>query len=473
MRVLQLSPRIYEGETTYSIVARMIFNDLSTSVSEGMQNVLGSRNLQLDAALPSYIDKLSGLTGIDSANLVLHHSIFPYLSAFANPQAKSGAENSMLAGSSSAAYKALGLLANRLPESPELKFCPTCADEQNFAFGEAYWLREHQLPLVTTCLKHGYKLVTKKRQRKHVLFPDVGLSAETSNCPVAAKVAELSQWLLNDNLLDAEKLRGCYAVRLMQRGLATAKSINVKKWREALNVYYQPLMSDPLMKTVFKTTSDHGFPANVFYLEKANHHPIKHVLIICHLFEHFGDFVVTYTNAMKTYQEMAAKTSAQPLPQASIDKERHDNVIVALKSKQSLRQIMTSSKVGAATIRNIARKSGIGLQSRKRKVNTIMFRAVTIKLMIGEPVAAIAAHFELSVSDVEQVLTGQPEIKVLRQKVRCYAKRKKARKALLHAKRNTTDLRVKDLKNKCYADYMWLYKHDRDWFNEQMTKNDI
>jgi transposase len=468
VKVIQFSPRIYVGETIYSIAARLVLNDLSTSVSWGMANVFGNKNLQLDSVLPSFLRTLSAITGCDTDILCNQHSLFPYYAMFASNDVKIRAKQSLLEGSSTAVHKILGLLANRLCEDTCLKFCPYCAKQQECIYGEAVWLRHHQLPLVTVCLEHGCQLVLMPRQRKCLVLPDSAQRAVPASCEVANKIAEISRSLLSIDNFDLMQLQKTYAIRLVQKGLATEKTIYIGKWRQQLREYYAPLMQDERVSQLLKNDSEHGYPANIFYHDKATHHPIKHILILCFLFEHYGDFVVSYSQSSKQ-QSRKLSQDKPPLLQIDIDEARQKNVIDALKQNMSLRNIIKQAKVSAATVRNIAHQAGIQLTVRKRKLQRSQTRVITIKLIIGRSVEDIATETFVTKKDVEQVLTGQPELKLLRQQIRHFKRRQTGRSVLCDVIANIQHFRVKDAKEQCYSDYMWLYKNDRDWLENTIT----
>lgn len=461
MELLHYSPRRYKNETVYSMAARLILHDISVSVSQGMQNVFQNKNLQLDSALPSFLPLLAEKMHCGFDELIKQHSLFPYYSMFSNERVSQRASSALLKGNSSSAFKTLGLLANRLADESHLKYCPICANNQKFVYGETYWLRAHQLPMVHVCIEHECKLIQVPRRRKHLLFPDHGMSVDFQIDAIEMKIAEISRNLLNSSNFDIGELLKGYAARLVERRLATTKSINMSKWFAEMSDYFVSLkVKDERVAQLLSEQSEHGFPAGVFYSGNASHHSIKHVLIITFLFEHFGDFVVNYSNV----STIVDNQNRPELPkQSDIDKAKHNKVKQYLNQNLSLRQIVKRAKASAATVRNIAKRQGVQIISMKRQVDHTTERCITIKLMVGLPTERISLQLGVSISDVEQVLSGQPEIKFLRRRIRNYHKRQQSRDNLLVTIGDLKHLRVKEVKKKCYADYMWLYKNDNTW----------
>lgn len=462
MRMLQIVPRIYKGETIYSIAARIVLNDVSTSFSQSMINKFGNKDIQLNSIFPSYLCQLSSLTSCEIDCFIDNHSLFQYYSSFSPDRVKKQARDFLIVGDSSAAFKVLGLLSNRIMNEGTHKFCPVCASEQELAFGEAYWLLEHQLPLSMVCLKHECMLVSKPKARKQLVFSEIGSSVTDCTNPLLLKVAEINHFVLNDYSFDRAKLGQTYAVRLINKGLATTKSVRHIQWRNEMKAYFAPLMHDERVRKLLNSSVEQGFPANIFYNDDSSHHPIKHVLIISFLFEHFGDFIVAYGKG-ESIKVCAVK---QPKPQVNIDEERHKKTLTLLKSGMPLRDIICKANVSAATVRNLARMHAIALKEHTRKVSSTMHRSILIQLVVGKPTEVIARDFNLSVGDIEQVLVGQTAIKILRQRIRFYTRRKTARHAVISALYTFGRPSISKLRKAVDKEYMWLYKHDRGWLND-------
>lgn len=462
MRMIQISPRIYAGETIYSIASRIVLNDVSTSFSQSMLNVFDNKNIQLSSILPSYLSQLSSLTLCTVDCLIDNHTLFQYYSAFSSDRVKKQACYFLKSGDSSAAFKALGLLANRITDKDMHKYCPVCALEQEFLFGEAYWLSEHQLPLSLACIKHECMLESKPKARKQLVFPDTGRAAFRCTNPVLLKIAGFNSYLVNGYSFDPIKLGRVYAVRLINRGFATTKAVRHIKWRNEMRVYFSSLMHDERVKNLLDSSSEYDFPANIFYQDDSSHHPIKHVLIISFLFEHFGDFIVAYCQG----ENLLASKAKPATSQANIDEGRHSKTLKLLSAGMHLRDVIRHANVSAATVRSVAIKHGIALYENNRKVGRSMRRAILIQLMIGKPTQILAEAFNLSVGDIEQVLVGQTAIKILRQRIRFYTRRRTARQAIISALYTLVRPSISRVRKVIDKEYMWLYKHDREWLND-------
>ena len=458
--IKQLMPRIYEGETVYSIASRLVLQDFGSSVAASMAFLFQNRNLQLDANLPSYLRILSKHLACAEDELLGDHSLFEFLCTFTHAQVRQSAKDKLIQGDSGSAFRKLGLLASRIAEDKTLRYCPVCAKQQDFAFGESFWLLKHQIPTVSVCEDHLCLLIEKDRQRKQLVFPNLtGAIDYLCQEDVRVKFASMSAKFIKPPVLDSQRLLRCYADKLIQLGFATTKKVHVAKWRKAMQCYFEPMFEDPRINGLFDTKDNLGFPANVFYADSASHHPLKHILIICHLFDSFGTFIVAYELGSVLNPDNNVKKSPS---QSSIDIRRTEQTLVHLQSGLSLRQVSKKANVSAATVRQVAETNNISLNSRQRKLDTAIIRAITLKLMYGYPTQDIACMFKVNVSDVEQVLSGQNGIKQLRRRIRKYKRRKVARGAVSRAC-NDHNASISGIRKKYPADYMWSYKNDKDW----------
>ncbi|WP_199525135.1 TnsD family Tn7-like transposition protein [Pseudoalteromonas sp. bablab_jr011] len=461
MRMKQIYPRIYDGETIYSIASRLVLSDVSSSISQSMLNVFENKNIQLDSILPSFINRLALVSGCSRDELLDKHSLFQYYALFSTESVRAQARALLLKDNSIEAFKTLGLLANRISCHDVHQFCPVCAQEQEKQFGEAYWLRAHQLPLTNSCYKHHCRLVSIPKQRKRLLFPLIDYEPSFVISTLEHKLTSFNYAFSQAHYFDPARLRQAYAVRLINQGLATTRFVRHSLWREQMRVYFDEYMSHDAVFKLLQNDAEYAFPASIFYNDEAIHHPLKHLLVCTFLFEHVDDFIDAYTQ-----KELLKVVHSEPItPQSEIDALRQDTVLTLLRQGLPLRQIIQVANVSAATVRNIARKHAIPLKTQERKINDEVHRAITIQLIIGRHVADIANKFNLKKGDVEQVLSGQPIIKELRRRIRFYRHRQQARRALIATLYTLKTPTITLLRRSADKEYVWLFKHDKPWLN--------
>jgi hypothetical protein len=90
-------------------------------------------------------------------DLLWQHTVFPYATAFFKPDVYNKAVAA--AKGSGKAATGMGAVTQSVSEQVRYRrFCVACACEDQERWGESYWHREHHLPGVVMCLKHGTAL---------------------------------------------------------------------------------------------------------------------------------------------------------------------------------------------------------------------------------------------------------------------------------------------------------------------------
>ena len=128
--------------------------------------------------------------------VLLEHILMPYYLRFHASEKRQSVFNNLLAGRS-------GGLTSIQIQTPEgkhgLKFCPICRAGDEEQYGEPYWHREHQIPLMPFCPKHGCRLRLEEiplSKLSEVFLPLSSINAGNDVAPVGL----LWEPLLSDEL---------------------------------------------------------------------------------------------------------------------------------------------------------------------------------------------------------------------------------------------------------------------------------
>ena len=100
--------------------------------------------------------------GIDEKRLLMENTLAPYYTRFFAPKKKDVILDRLLHGKT-AGITSIDLYG--LDGKQGLRYCPRCYDQDIGRYGEPYWHREHQIPLMPLCPEHSVPLV-----RYEVLF---------------------------------------------------------------------------------------------------------------------------------------------------------------------------------------------------------------------------------------------------------------------------------------------------------------
>lgn len=151
--MLTFFPTPYPDELWYSMMCRYQVRSGDTN-SLLMGNRIDSHLFLPDSGIYETV-KLLPENIFNVKKIILDNTLFPYFFRMFSVEEK----NEMLSRLS------VGIPANPKWKSREkklktmLRYCPICKQEEQQQYGESYWHREHQLPLMTICPKHHCRLV--------------------------------------------------------------------------------------------------------------------------------------------------------------------------------------------------------------------------------------------------------------------------------------------------------------------------
>lgn len=431
---------------------------------------IGSSSKQWSASFPSFISQVSSFSGIPFQQLLYKHTVYPLYRTFLSQAVSTEVEQLLLTGGTLNLESKMSLVANRSKGSGELKYCPLCAKHDIEKYSWCYWHVQHQLPGALACVAHNCKLEGVKVNRKCLLLPTSEKASQNQVSGKAVKLTLLSKSLfsLSGHRLKSEVINRVYRHRLLELGLATCnQSIRVKvsQWRKLLRLYWESICDEPLISQILSKSKAWQYPANLLYGKSKTFHPLKHLLVIGHMFNTFDEFMSIYRlfdqeqePSVDSKVEVSSVNSARHMP----DKE----VLGFLEDGHSLRQTSSLCGVSIGYVKKVAQISGIKIQRRTQFIDKGKRRAIWRKLFVGMSTQNIAASVEASVSAVEQVLSRYPELVRLRKKIRYLDKRQLHRQNLERAvsKFQTRN----EIKNALSGSYMWLYKHDRTWLYQHL-----
>ncbi|RJW53976.1 hypothetical protein DXC92_01535 [Clostridiales bacterium TF09-2AC] len=161
--MLQYFPTPYPDELWYSVLCRY-------HIRNGNYNLLMARNrsqcpVQLffpDSSISETISQLpEGLFSV--RDIALNHTLLPYFSRMYTQERKQELVNSLYSSTMENSNPEWRVIARSMPK---LKYCPECISEDQGRYGESYWHREHQIPHMPICRKHGCRLKEYNRKSR-------------------------------------------------------------------------------------------------------------------------------------------------------------------------------------------------------------------------------------------------------------------------------------------------------------------
>lgn len=232
------------------------------------------------------------------------HTALPYFQSFVKPEVVSKVKEAMLHGLGLNIHNAIGLTNTSIPDSPKLKYCSTCAEEQFLQYNRSTWLRSHQLPGVNVCYRHGetlsespiptarygihsgqIKLPHTSPRAPYILRTAWSAGDEWDHSSPHRLIAQISHELLcnQPNCSDGQARGRAYRTAY----IAASSSTHKVDWillEEVLRAKYGDLIPRALQINFACGTNDNWVRRITDHREGIRH-PLQHVLIIGALFD--------------------------------------------------------------------------------------------------------------------------------------------------------------------------------------------
>ncbi|OJF68982.1 hypothetical protein BK026_09345 [Alteromonas sp. V450] len=457
-------------ETIYSYLIRCCLMDGYPTLACALKYKIGSSSKQWSASFPSFISQVSLFSGIPFQQLLYKHTVYPLYRTFLSQAVSTKVEQLLLAGGTLNLESKMSLVANRSKMTGELKYCPLCTKQDIEKYAWCYWHLQHQLPGALACAIHDCKLEGIKVNRKRLILPPTEKASLSTVNEKAVKLAMLSQniFKLGGYGLNSEIINRVYRHRLVELGLATCNQsirIKVSQWRKHLRLYWESICDEPQISQILSKSKSWQYPANLLYGKSKTFHPLKHLLVIGHMFNTFDEFMSIYRLFEKGQEpcvDSKVEVNGDNLARSMPDKK----ILSFLENGYSLRQTSSLCGVSIGYTKKIAQISGIAIHRRSQFIDERKRREIWRKLLVGLSTQNIAASVETSVGAVEQILSCHPELVQLRKKIRFHNLLKKHRGQLISAVQSSTSRQ--EVKKAVSSSYTWLFKHDKDWLYSQL-----
>lgn len=159
--MLTYFPTPLPGEWWYSVLCRYHVRSGHSKYATTINELYGGRPMVHGRLIPggdcaAILSSLPpGVLSID--DVLANHTLLPYYTRFF------AADKKLQVWEALRASKGSGITSVRtqMPDGTEgLKYCPVCYHSDTTQYGEPYWHREHQIPLLPLCPTHKVPLVT-------------------------------------------------------------------------------------------------------------------------------------------------------------------------------------------------------------------------------------------------------------------------------------------------------------------------
>jgi hypothetical protein len=314
-------PNRLPSEWYLSYVYRLHLMAALPALAGSVEKIFGKR-LILSHFAPTGLTELLGRipqsTGLSEEVILAENTIFPYLKTFAfEHSALEFKKKYLLDQISVPRYSAAAALRSGLTKR-EPRFCVACLQEDFEHWGMPYFHREHQIPEVTVCVRHGKALRTCCVECGPLPWPPYGvwLAGRCRKCdadlstqvqhpslvyanPIAdLRIAQIITQFLDANLplLDVSVLRATYRRALERNDLISHRNdLSGRKLARAVAERFgEKYMREIGMPPENQTAATPRWVTSVLG-GSPSVRPLEHCVIIFFLFGSFDNFISEYS----------------------------------------------------------------------------------------------------------------------------------------------------------------------------------
>lgn len=316
---LSFVPPLLPNQTLYSWEA--VFHEMSgnATVDETRLQLCGTVKGGRHFHIPSHLNALCASTQLTLGPpefIVKTATTIPFYTQFRTQNVAASALKRIRGNSSYGIAQSLGMAKTGVYSHPPRRSCFQCIQADKAEYGFAYWRRDHQLPGVLICPKHGAALLSLPYDHdsiysQTVLWPDDDWNLmNTSTLPdwptdtritlhrLALLAADMAKGELAGGYSERKMKNACLTV-LRERNLTAPDGSLVLP--QALHEYGRHFKCVACIPEIAAATQ--GSIRPILYLLRQRHsrtHPLEWMLIIDWLFGEWTSFQECYQQAIRT-----------------------------------------------------------------------------------------------------------------------------------------------------------------------------
>lgn len=301
--MLSFFPAPYPDELLYSVLARYQVRSGNTSPKMTMTEVFGTSSVTAVVDMPSCIDALAARIPkekrVKAIDLIMNNTLFPYYTAFLDKKRIKAVVAAMSGDRGGSIHTMVGIMASTVSTPKYLRFCLECFKEDRDRYGEYYWHRMHQIPGVILCPSHKSMIqdstVNLSNQNRHEF-----IAADDNNCitrPVEIKCSDLDlesllqlskdiEWIIRRydvirSEVDSDAgLRDRYMSMLKEKGYAT---VNGRVYQGELISSFIEFYGHSFLKMVqseVEYKDESNWLSGIVRKHRKSFHPVRHLLLM-------------------------------------------------------------------------------------------------------------------------------------------------------------------------------------------------
>lgn len=472
-------PDIQPGETLYSWCARFHRLTIGCDARATSRLLFGHPLSGLRHDIPFNLRAFEKRTHsqLGSTEEILHQRTpFGFHARFLSKQVENEILELLQGPQNSIARGKLGLQRGGQSFLNPLMLCPECISEQELTHGFAWWQTVHQLPTSFYCNTHGIFLrgVTVPQHcgsAQDFYLPGINLVPLThdygdASATVQTQLRRISDWGFkiweNDSVRIPDNiLRWCYLLQAKSRGwIAFDGSVRMQELRDSFLAYYGEMLGifdHEFLGNIAGTNC--GFLSYLFRQAPSRRHPLKHVLLLNFLFEHFAEFQDIFQRTQATIAEEGL---------ASIEAQLRDGQSTLIRLVTEEGQSVTRAAIYVGTsiksaTRFLDKQTSIQREHRPRIIGTAKEELLCRLLRQGLTRKEISLTVGVRLAFIKDYLGKCPELRQRWKEAHLQRQLKMHREQLLTVLQAYPGLPIKAIRRLPNNGFQWLYNNDIEW----------
>jgi Tn7-like transposition protein D/TniQ len=476
-------PKIHDGESLYSWCARFHQLSCNSSPRKTSQQLFDHPSSGLHPNFPTplgvFHEKSGGQLGT-LEDLIFRRTLFGFYRPFLSAPRATALKIAIEANSYGKVHYILGLAAS-LPNGPALlKACPGCIQEDRVNSPSSWWRIEHQWPAIFVCAHHQQPLlqikkVVSEESSKIWILPDhVDEQNGWHEMPpikpgILLRIAEISKWcsIISKSSIHLEttKLRYSYLLEAKNLGYVSMDgSARLIQLRDNFSKWLGDCSTWPGLSF---TTEIHdvnaGFIGQLLRQYPGMRHPLKHILMIAHLFQTTETFFERYEEV----SEMLVADGPGSIKH-KLTNIRDSLVKLVRDNRRSVNSVAAELGLSVTQATKFLNKTKVPYQNRPRIAGTEKEISLIHLLKGGKERIEICQELGILNGYIKDYLAKHPEIRASWEKARRENLVARYRKNFLRLLQANPGVPTKKLKSIPGNGIQWLQRNDRKWLEDKL-----
>ncbi|MEE6132826.1 TnsD family transposase [Priestia sp. GS2] len=473
----------YPDELIYSAISRYHFYNGNHDCKDTLEEMFGNRSVIPSLEIGSHFSVLAQKLGSHYSikDLLANHTIYPYYDMFLSNLRQQEILRDVV-GDGKGLYTRLGMVAGSICRKNDMYYCAECAKTDIDRYGELYIHREHQLQGVVYCPHHElplkkYPITPNVTSRIKFIRFEIGKIDLTykyevdPHAEINIYLAKQAYKLLQQPLQTLTLQDVTMKYRGLLRNLNLVTTSNRIRQKELYERFEQKLPSAFLerFESVLDVTDEYNWLKMITRNIKRHVHPFRHLLMLYVLEKDVDDFI-----GLKADRGPFGKGPFPCLNRAAVHYKKSVIPIVKV-----TRDFKTNAPIGTFTCscgfiyarkgpdQSVKDQFHIG---RIKQFGHVWHEKLKRLSKGGVSIRTIARELGVDFKTIKRKLSEGVEISKKEQVVN---------QALMEEyKQNISDimnqfphLSRSSLREKCKKQYIFLYRHDKDWLMNKLPFN--